>query len=148
MSSPSDQPNISLADALACSLGRALSERREALGLTQPEVAERVGLSYQQIQKYEYGTSHIKFVQLVAFAVALETSPRQLLEDATTVAAEPIAEYRRAVTASSVPDRAGAKRFREERKLLAVFRELMNAGHRRTVLELAQSLRRSEEYRG
>lgn len=146
MSSPSDQPDTSLADALARSLGRALSERRDALGLTQPDVAERVGLSYQQIQKYEYGTSKMKLVQLVQFAVALETSPKQLLEDATTMAAEPISEYHRAATISNA-DRAAAKRLREERRLVAVFRDLTNAGHRRTVLELAQSLRRSEQER-
>lgn len=38
-------------------VGHILAQRRRQLGLTQTEVAEELGLSYQMLQKYEKGHS-------------------------------------------------------------------------------------------
>lgn len=48
--------------------GRKLKELRKDLGLTQFEMGEKMGVSYQQIQKYEYGTNspNIKKIQKIA----------------------------------------------------------------------------------
>lgn len=41
-----------------------LKRTRKACGLSMTDVATRVGLSYQQIQKYENGTDHIRASRL------------------------------------------------------------------------------------
>jgi len=40
-------------------IGRRLRERRVALGLSQAELAEKLGISFQQVQKYESGANRI-----------------------------------------------------------------------------------------
>ncbi len=39
--------------------GRILRDRRTALGLTQQEVAQELGMSIHQYQRYEYGESAV-----------------------------------------------------------------------------------------
>lgn len=52
-------------------VGFRLRLRRLFVGLTQPELANQVGLTYQQIQKYERAESRISASKLHALAVAL-----------------------------------------------------------------------------
>ena len=56
-------------------VGARLRRARQARGLTQPALAARVGVSFQQIQKYESGASRISASRLWACAVALGVRP-------------------------------------------------------------------------
>lgn len=53
-------------------LGKRLRQRRRALGLTQQQIAEAVGVRFQQIQKYECGANRISAARLWLLAKALE----------------------------------------------------------------------------
>jgi transcriptional regulator with XRE-family HTH domain len=46
-------------------------QRRMAVGITQADLAEAVGLTFQQIQKYESGTNQIVSSRLYEVATAL-----------------------------------------------------------------------------
>ncbi|WP_354297395.1 helix-turn-helix domain-containing protein [Phenylobacterium koreense] len=48
--------------------------RRKSLGISQSVLSERVGVSFQQIQKYERGANRVSGSMLVAIAAALDTS--------------------------------------------------------------------------
>jgi len=54
-------------------LGRRLRRRRRLLGLTQQQVGDRVGIRFQQIQKYECGANRISAARLWELAEALQT---------------------------------------------------------------------------
>ncbi|MDO1559391.1 helix-turn-helix transcriptional regulator [Brevundimonas sp. 2R-24] len=54
-------------------LGRRLRRRRRLLGLTQQQLAEQVGIRFQQIQKYECGANRISAARLWQLAEALES---------------------------------------------------------------------------
>ena len=54
-------------------IGRRLRERRIALGMSQSELAERLGISFQQVQKYESGANRISGSRLWDIATVLET---------------------------------------------------------------------------
>lgn len=53
-------------------LGRRLRQRRWFLGLTQAQVGERVGIKFQQVQKYETGQNRISASRLWELAQALD----------------------------------------------------------------------------
>jgi transcriptional regulator with XRE-family HTH domain len=61
-------------------LGRKLRALRERGGLSQAAIAQKVGVTFQQVQKYERGANRISATRLVAFARALEVPVSELLD--------------------------------------------------------------------
>jgi transcriptional regulator with XRE-family HTH domain len=55
-------------------IGARLRTRRRQLGLSQSDLAERLGVSFQQVQKYERGANRVAASTLLAAAQALGTS--------------------------------------------------------------------------
>jgi transcriptional regulator with XRE-family HTH domain len=53
-------------------VGRRMRRRRRLLGLTQQEVAQACGVSFQQIQKYESAYNRMSVAMLWKLACALE----------------------------------------------------------------------------
>jgi len=60
------------ADELDRALGNAIRLRRRSLNLTQEQLANACGISFQQVQKYENGANRVSFSRLVQIARALE----------------------------------------------------------------------------
>jgi transcriptional regulator with XRE-family HTH domain len=60
--------------ALELTIGARMRARRRQLGLSQTDLAQRLGVSFQQVQKYERGANRVAASTLVAAAVALSTS--------------------------------------------------------------------------
>jgi transcriptional regulator with XRE-family HTH domain len=56
-------------------VGERMRRRRILLGLTQDQVADALGISYQQIQKYETGANRISAGRLAQIAEVLEVQP-------------------------------------------------------------------------
>ena len=52
-------------------LGRKLRRRRKQVKKTQTEIGEAVGVTFQQIQKYEKGTTSISTFRLEPLRIAL-----------------------------------------------------------------------------
>lgn len=61
-----------LADETDHLVGRRLRALRKAAKLSQPDLAEPLGLSFQQLQKYEAGTNRISAGKLAAAAEVLD----------------------------------------------------------------------------
>lgn len=55
-------------------VGARISLRRSALGLSQAALAQRIGVSFQQVQKYETGLNRISASRLHRVAVVLGAS--------------------------------------------------------------------------
>jgi len=75
-------------DEVDTGLGARIRIRRKELGVSQSELAERIGISFQQVQKYERGTNRVSASTLLAIARALECPPTSLLGVDQTDAAE------------------------------------------------------------
>lgn len=55
------------------------------LNVSQTELADAVGVTFQQIQKYESGTNRVAATRLLRIAVTLKTDIRHLLDDTGVV---------------------------------------------------------------
>src|SRR4051794_37336580 len=75
-------------------VGARLRERRLALGLTQQQLAELIGITYQQAHKYEKGLNRIAAGRLHALARALGVEPGYFFEGLGEPA-RPTAQQRR-----------------------------------------------------
>jgi CheY-like chemotaxis protein/DNA-binding XRE family transcriptional regulator len=61
-------------------IGQRIRERRKLLKLSQTELADLMGFSYQQMQKYETGASHVSAGKLLMFARILNVPPNYFYE--------------------------------------------------------------------
>jgi transcriptional regulator with XRE-family HTH domain len=73
---PTDGPH-----RLDVALGVNIRQRRKELGVSQTALAEAVGLTFQQIQKYERGFNRVSFSRLVDIAHALDCRAIDLIGD-------------------------------------------------------------------
>ena len=55
-------------------IGARMRTRRRQLGLSQSDLAERLGVSFQQVQKYERGANRVAASTLLTAAQVLGTS--------------------------------------------------------------------------
>ncbi|HYE42086.1 MAG TPA: helix-turn-helix transcriptional regulator [Caulobacteraceae bacterium] len=111
-------------------LGRRLRRRRRLLGLTQQQLANSVGIRFQQIQKYECGANRISAARLWQLSEALET-PVGYFYDGLAEASE---------RANLEADRGGEMFSRKETiDLIQAYYQLSERPRRR-LLDLAKSL--------
>lgn len=68
-------------------VGAKVKSRRLMLGLSQEELAKSIGLTFQQVQKYERGTNRISVSRLIDIARALKT-PLDYFTDGIAILAE------------------------------------------------------------
>src|SRR5277367_4322505 len=66
---------------LDVALGLRIRQRRKVLGVSQTALANAVGLTFQQIQKYERGFNRVSFSRLVDIAHALNCHVVDLIGD-------------------------------------------------------------------
>lgn len=64
---------------LAIAMGMRIAEQRKKLKLTQEQVAEKAGITYQQYNKAEKGKACVSSDTLLRISAALETSTDYLL---------------------------------------------------------------------
>src|SRR5271167_379014 len=61
-------------------MGQRIRERRRGLGLSQTHLAEALGITFQQVQKYERGANRVSFSRLMAIADVLGYTIYELTE--------------------------------------------------------------------
>lgn len=61
-------------DPIDIAIGARMRLRRKSLGISQGVLSDRVGVSFQQIQKYERGANRVSGSMLVSIAAALDTT--------------------------------------------------------------------------
>lgn len=62
-------------------VGKRIQMKRKEIGVTAAELADKIGVSHQQLSRYERGTNKISLEHLVDISIALETPADWFLED-------------------------------------------------------------------
>jgi len=79
-----DQKTKGRADDTDAYVGQRLRELRGSAGLSQEELAKAVGVTFQQVQKYESGGNRIAAGRLFQFSVALGVPVSTFFPDQAT----------------------------------------------------------------
>jgi transcriptional regulator with XRE-family HTH domain len=115
-------------------LGLKVRLRRRELGLSQSALAEAVGITFQQIQKYETGANRISFSRLVEICDALDSSVAAMIGELDGPGAKaPLTDTLRLLT---IPGAAS---------LLDAYARIPLANQRQAVLTLSRQLARKIE---
>ena len=62
-------------------IGALIRKRRVEVGVSQTQLAESCGVSFQQVQKYENGANRIAVARLIQICDALDIRPSALLAE-------------------------------------------------------------------
>ena len=116
-------------------VGDRIRRRRRALGLSQDRLADQLGLTFQQVQKYERGANRVSASKLYQIARALQASIPYFFEGLPDpVQPLGVAEGERAAFVHDLPLTP------EERELTALLSRIESKRVRRRLLELVRSL--------
>ncbi len=106
-------------------IGAAIRKRRKELGLSQEQLSEKVGVSYQQIQRYENGSSMLNVENVQRIAKVLSMPATTFFEPVQpNVTAEPELPYG----------------CREERAMLRSFRDLTTMADKQLAITIVRRL--------
>jgi transcriptional regulator with XRE-family HTH domain len=124
-----DQRDPGRAAQLELAIGARMRARRRQLGLSQSDLADRLGVSFQQVQKYERGANRVAATTLLTAAQALNVGISWLVgEDAAGQVDEGDEHVFRALA------RPGAL------ELLEAFNAIPNQRTRQALLALAREM--------
>jgi transcriptional regulator with XRE-family HTH domain len=119
-----------MANDIDLHLGKRLRRRRRLLGLTQQQLANAVGIRFQQIQKYECGANRISAARLWQLAEALQAPVSYFYDGLTESAAR---------AEAAEPRSEGMMARKETMDLIRAYYQLGERPRRR-LLDLAKSL--------
>jgi transcriptional regulator with XRE-family HTH domain len=114
---------------LDIALGSRIRLRRRELGFSQDQLARQVGITFQQVQKYEHGTNRVSFSRLVEIAQALRCGVMDIVGDLDKSNAS--SPFSRHVARLNEPGAA---------ELLEAYAAIQSIRHRRAILNLAKQL--------
>ncbi|THD58517.1 helix-turn-helix transcriptional regulator [Phenylobacterium sp.] len=117
MAAETRNPRHGVLDAL---LGERIRKRRRELGLSQSALGGKLGITFQQVQKYENGTNRVSATMLLKLSDALAMPVTEILQEADPGAAADSSDQ-------------GAQ-------LLAAFAKIQSAELRAAVLTLVAGL--------
>jgi transcriptional regulator with XRE-family HTH domain len=121
------------ANAIDRKLGQRVRSRRLEIGMSQERLAELLGVTFQQVQKYEKGVNRIAASRLHDIALALDMPVARFFEGLTSKVAAGIDESGR----ESIEDALATP---EGMHLMTLFASIKSAKVRRRVVELVRAL--------
>jgi len=123
-------------------IGQKIKLLRKYCGLSQIELAERVGLSFQQIQKYEKGISKISVSRLYQISQSLGVSITEFFEEEMVPT---LSDCSRQYTSGGKPPFAVGPLSTEEINLLKLFRTTQNKNVRQGILKQLRGVAEIEQ---
>ncbi|MCR5225560.1 MAG: helix-turn-helix domain-containing protein [Alphaproteobacteria bacterium] len=123
-------------DGLDCYIGSRVKSRRMILGLSQNKLASCLGVSFQQVQKYEKGVNRISASMLHRIANALSVNYSYFFDgfNSGCLKEESLPAYE-----------FSGDRKRETTELLRAYYKISSVAVRRKMLELIRSFAFNEE---
>jgi transcriptional regulator with XRE-family HTH domain len=111
-------------------LGQRVRARRMEIGMSQERLAELLGVTFQQVQKYEKGVNRIAASRLHDIALALDMPVARFFENLSG----------RPSSAGSGANATSVMATPEGQELMALFGSIKSVKVRRRVLELARAV--------
>jgi transcriptional regulator with XRE-family HTH domain len=122
-----------MADPIDVAVGVRVRTRRKSMGLSQRALAEHLGLTFQQVQKYERGTNRVSASMLVHIAEKLECSVSMLIGETERGVDLPDSDLLSGLLTSGASD------------LLRAYNAIGSTSQRQTLLKLARAMAEDDD---
>jgi transcriptional regulator with XRE-family HTH domain len=115
-------------------IGRAVRSHREERGISQQVLARKIGVSFQQLQKYESGSNRISAGRLAQIAQALSAPMNAFFAKATQTPT-----FEKGLSEADL-ELLEFQRSAEGRELLLAFQSIRHRGTRRRIIHLVRTV--------
>jgi transcriptional regulator with XRE-family HTH domain len=122
-------------------VGSRVRLRRLMVGMSQEALADRLGVTFQQVQKYEKGTNRISASRLQAISDVFRVPPSFFFQDDDTAGATTGAGHDTGDVSTFVSSKEGLD-------LNRAFLKIEDAGVRKSIISLATALSKASELSG
>jgi transcriptional regulator with XRE-family HTH domain len=119
-------------------VGQKIRTRRNLLGLSQTELADAAGITFQQVQKYEKGSNRVGAGRLQQFSEALGVPPSYFFEGLPTVGKKQPAPQEGELSESAIVSFLGT---REGAALVRAFMAVKQKPVRQSIIAFIESIR-------
>jgi len=127
-------PKTRLRNGIDESVGGRVRARRKARGMNQTALAKKLGVTFQMVQRYEYGLCRISASTLCHIAHALETPIDYFFEDL------PAPANKRVEPSAAVVSTLELSKTSAGRTLAVLFPRIMHRGTQRAIVELVRAM--------
>ena len=140
--SDSSKKNSAVPDPIDVSIGSRLRQQRLSMGLSQPALAKTLGVTFQQIQKYERGSNRIVASRLFRLSQVLKVPGQYFFQDLEgTKPAQSAGERRIESDDPTSPERVlDPVTRRDTLRLVRDYNKIGDAGIRRQICALVKSI--------
>ncbi|MBC7770059.1 MAG: helix-turn-helix transcriptional regulator [Phycisphaerales bacterium] len=121
------------ANAIDRKIGQRVRTRRLEIGMSQERLAELLGVTFQQVQKYEKGVNRIAASRLHDISNALDLPPARFFENLIGGRTAGVAETRQDFVDDVLATPEGAQ-------LMQLFASIKSIKVRRRIIELVRAL--------
>ena len=129
-------------DPLDLHLGARLRLRRTVMALTQQQLGEATGLTFQQIQKYENGSNRMSASRLYQLALLLGVTPAFFFDEMPPpVPSDGFGEAAQAPLEDMPKPDTEMLHRRETLELIRAYYSITDVKQRRKIYELIKSMR-------
>jgi transcriptional regulator with XRE-family HTH domain len=126
------------ATAVDTHIGQKIRARRTLLGLSQTELADAAGITFQQVQKYEKGTNRVGASRLQQFSETLGVPPSYFFEGVPIVGKKQLAPQEGELSEGTIVSFLGT---REGAALVRAFMAIKQKPIRQNAITLLETLK-------
>lgn len=106
--------------------------------MSQTDLGKTVGLTFQQIQKYERGANRVSASRLFEFAAVLDVPVSHFFEEMTSETSS--GRHKAGRPKAKEPDKETTLHKRETIELVRAYYKIKNAGQRKRLADLVDAL--------
>ena len=118
-------------------VGNRVRMRRMLIGMSQEKLGERLGLTFQQVQKYEKGSNRVSASRLYQMAQILGVPVQFFFEDISEISSQQGADVSGSSESGEIMDFLNSS---EGVQLNRAFNEIASSNVRRRVVDLVKSI--------
>jgi transcriptional regulator with XRE-family HTH domain len=138
--SPTMKPNRQAPQQVDVHVGSRVRTLRTLLGISQAKLGRAIGVTFQQVQKYEHGTTRISCSRLAQIATFLEVSPSFFFDGFDNARDNAESHHHHSVDEITIAKEAASLSSDQRELLLYVIRQIQSKKNRPGLHETLQRL--------
>jgi len=129
-------------------VGQRIKLRRTLMGMTQGKLGEAIGLTFQQLQKYERGANRVSASKLWQLGTVLNVPISFFFDDMPENVKEAFPSYEGDTSESHVPEEHLTLHRRQSLELVRTFSKLQDPTIRKRIIDIVRAIADSETVQG